>query len=165
GTVFAIKREPPKQQPFLVVFASLDALADARVLVDPNEIDRAGKTSIDWFVPSPDGKLVAVSLSHAGTESGDVHVFETATGKEVHEVIPRVNSGTAGGDLTWMPDGSGFFYTRHPREGERPKEDMDFYQQAYFHKLGTPTETDRYEIGRDFPRIAEIEFDMHDKTG
>src|SRR5579859_3348986 len=95
--LFAILREPPKQQPFLIVFESVDALDKPRVLVDPNEIDSKGTTSIDWFVPSRDGSLVAVSLSRAGTEAGDVHVFETATGRAVHEIIPRVNTGTAGG--------------------------------------------------------------------
>lgn len=165
GTLFAIKREPPRQQPFLIVFPSVDALDQSRVLVDPNVIDKEGTTSIDWFVPSPDGKLVAVSLSRAGTEAGDVHVYETATGQEVREVIPRVNTGTAGGDLAWLPDGSGFFYTRHPRAGERPEADLDFFQQVYFHKLGTPTADDRYELGKDFPRVAEIQFEMHDATG
>src|SRR6266446_1364125 len=101
GTYFAIKREPPKQQPFLIVLTSPDSPQEARVLVDPNEIDRTAATTIDWYVPSPDGKLVAVSLSHAGTEAGDVHLFETATGRKVHEVVPRVNTGTAGGDLAW----------------------------------------------------------------
>ncbi len=165
GKLFAIKRQPPKQQPFLIVMSSADEPDAARVLVDPNEMDAAATTSIDWHEPSPDGKLVAVSLSRGGDESGDVHIFETATGREVFEVIPRVNTGTAGGDLVWMPDSSGFFYTRHPREGERPAEDLNFYQQVYFHRLGTPTKADRYELGRDFPRIAEIQFEIHEPTG
>lgn len=161
GMLFAMKRQPPKQQPLLVVMPSADAPDEARILVDPNALDQAGTTSIDWHEPSPDGKLIAVSLSHGGSEAGDVHVFETATGRELYEVVPRVNTGTAGGDLAWMPDSSGFFYTRHPRVGERPDADLDFFQQVYFHKLGTPTAEDRYELGKDFPRVAEIELEMH----
>ena len=161
GMLFTLQRQPPKQQAFLVVMPSADVPQDARVLVDPNQLDPAGTTAIDWHEPSPDGKLVAVSLSHGGSEAGDVHVFETATGKELYEVVPRVNTGTAGGDLAWMPDSSGFYYTRHPRQGERPAADMNFFQQVYFHKLGTPTQQDRYEIGKDFPRVAEIELKMH----
>jgi prolyl oligopeptidase len=161
GMLFALKRQPPKQQPFLVVMPSAERPEGAGVLVDPNELDKAGTTAIDWHEPSPDGKLMAVSLSHGGSEAGDVHLFETATGREVHEVVPRVNSGTAGGDLAWMPDSSGFYYTRHPRQGERPTADLDFFQQVYFHKLGTPTAEDRYELGKDFPRVAEIELEMH----
>ena len=161
GQYFAIKRQPPKQQPFLVVMPSPFQPDQARVLVDPNEIDKEGTTTIDWYEPSPNGKLVAVSLSHGGDETGDVHVYETATGKSVFETVPRVNSGTAGGDLAWHPDGSGFYYTRHPRSGERPAEDMGFYQQLYFHQLGTSADDDRYELGKGFPRIAEIEVESH----
>jgi prolyl oligopeptidase len=165
GTFFARKDQPPKQQPFLIVTNSLTDLSKERVLVDPNEIDKSGGTAMNWYKPSADGKLVAISLSKGGDEVGDVTVFEVATGKTVGEVIPRVNTGTAGGDLAWAPDGSGFFYTRHPRAGERPPEDMNFYQQVYYHKLGTPTQDDRYELGKDSPRIAETELVMNDSTG
>ena len=51
-----------------------DSPDDAQVLLDPNALDESGTTAIDWFVPSPDGRLVAVSLSKGGSESGDVHV-------------------------------------------------------------------------------------------
>ena len=165
GTFFVMKSQPPKQQPFLVVSQSLSDLTAERVLVDPNELDPEGGTSITWFKPSFDGKLVAVCMSHGGAEVGDVTVYDAATGKTVGEVIPRVNTGTAGGDLAWAPDGSGFYYTRHPRDGERPEADMNFYQQAYFHKLGTPTADDRYELGKNSPRIAETELKVDDRTG
>lgn len=117
GKLFAMRRQPPKQQPFLVVMPAADKPADARVLLDPNEVDKKGTTSIDWFVPSHDGKLVAVSLSKAGSEAGDIHVFDVETGKQTDVAIPRVNNGTAGGDLAWAADGKGFFYTLPPREG------------------------------------------------
>ena len=42
------------------------------------------------------------------------------------------------------------------KEGERPAEDLEFYQQIYFHKLGTTTTSDVYVLGKDFPRIAEV---------
>jgi prolyl oligopeptidase len=165
GQLFAMRVQPPKQQPFLVVMPAPDQPDKARVLVDPNEIDKKGTTAIDWYVPSPDGKLVAVSLSQGGSETGDVHVYDTATAKEVHEVVPRVNGGTAGGSLAWAPDGKGFYYTRYPRGKERPPEDIDFYQQVYFHALGAPTEKDRYELGKDLPRIAEVKLEMDDLSG
>ena len=40
--------------------------------------------------------------------------------------------------------------------GERPEADLDFYQQVWLHRLGTPLSEDQYAIGKDFPRIAEI---------
>ena len=103
GRYFAIKTEPPKQQPMLIVLDSLDDLASERIVLDPNTLDPTGGTSMDWYVASPDGKLAAVSLSVGGSEAGDVHIYATDTGKEVFEVVPHVNSGTAGGDVAWTP--------------------------------------------------------------
>ena len=154
--LFALKDEPPKQHPFLVTMASPDDPASERVVVDPNVLDSSGRTAIDFYVPSRDGKLVAVSLSEAGSEAGSVHVYDVATGKERGEIVPRVNGGTAGGSVAWSVDGRGFFYTRYPRDGERATADMEFYQQVYFHEIGKSTKDDRYELGKDLPRIAEI---------
>src|SRR5579871_1446827 len=159
GVYFALKQQPPKEQPALVTLRSPDDPASERVVLDPTVLDARGTTAIDFYVPSVDGRRVAVSLSQQGTESGDVHVFEVATGHALDDVIPRVNGGTAGGGLAWNADGSGFFYTRYPRGTERAPADMGFYQQVYFHHLGTKTEDDKYEIGKDFPRIAEIALD------
>jgi prolyl oligopeptidase len=159
--LFALKSDPARQQPMVVLLRGPDDLKGERVVVDPNGLDAGGHTAIDWFVPSPDGRLVAVSLSAGGSESGDVHLFDVAAGRALGEVIPRVNGGTAGGSLAWAPDGKGFYYTRYPRGQERKPEDLAFYQQLYFHVLGRPTAEDRYEMGRAFPRIAEIAVEAH----
>src|SRR4029079_15063746 len=68
----------------------------------------------------------------------------------------------AGGSIAWNRDGSGFYYTRYRQGNERPPEDANFYQQVYFHKLGTDSAADTYVIGRDFPRIAEVQLDASD---
>jgi prolyl oligopeptidase len=154
--LFAVKKEPPLEQTLLVVLSDADDPGSERVVVDPNALDPSGRTSIDWFVPSFDGSKVAVSLSHAGTESGDVHVFDTDRGTELDDVVPRVNGGTAGGSLAWSTDGAGFFYTRYPRPGEKPPDELGFNVHVYWHALGADPAGDRYEIGREFPRIAEI---------
>ncbi len=168
GTLFALEDHPPKQQPYLVVLKTADvttgkddAAPAERVLVDPNALEPSGALTIDFYVPSPDGKKVAVSMSRNGSESGDVHVFDVATGK-AGDVVPRVNGGTAGGSVAWNADGSGLYYTRYPREGERPPADMSFYQQVWFHKLGAPASADTYAIGKDAPRIAEFKLDTTD---
>ncbi len=162
GTLFAIKAEPPKLQPFLVTLSSPNDPDSARVIVDPNALDPSGSTTIDFYVPSLDGKLVAVSLSKGGSEDGSVHAFEVATGNQLPDVIPRVNGPTAGGSLAWNADASGFWYTRYPRSGERRDADLNFYQQVYLHRLGLPTAKDEYALGKEFPRIAEIALDSSD---
>ncbi len=157
-TIFALEHDPAHgQQPRLVRMGMDTDPRAARVVVDPNSLDEAGSVSIDFYVPSPDGRLVAVSLSKGGTESGAVHVFDAQTGQATGDVIERVNGGTAGGSAAWDDRGEGLFVTRYPAPGERPPEDLGFYQQVYHHRLGTPASQDQYVIGKDFPRIAEVQ--------
>jgi prolyl oligopeptidase len=163
--LLALKQDPARQQAILVLMGPDGNPAGETVLVDPNEMDPEGGTSIDWFVPSHDGDLVAVSISSGGSESGDVHIFKLPSGERSNTVIERVNGGTAGGDLAWFPDDSGFYYTRYPRPGERGEEDIHFYQQVWQHKLGTPARDDSYVIGEDFSRIVEIRLVMDRDSG
>jgi prolyl oligopeptidase len=156
GVLFALKFQPPKQQLMLVTLASPDDLKSEKMVLDPNALDAKGTTAIDWFVPSRDGKYVAISISQGGSEDGTLHIYETATGRALPDTIAHVQYPTAGGSAAWNADGTGIYYTRFPRKGERPEADLNFYQQVYFHKLGTPDTEDNYSLGKDFPRIAEI---------
>ena len=156
GLLFAFKSDPKKQQPLFVTLASAQDLASEHVIIDPNALDAKGSISMDWCIVSHDGRTVGVSLSRGGSEAGELHLYDVATAKETGEVIPRVQNGTAGGSMAFAPDDSGFWYTRYPHEGERPAADLAFYQQVWFHVIGTKPETDRYELGRELPKIAEI---------
>lgn len=165
GLLFALKFQPPKQQRLLVTLTSADDLKSEKVVLDPNEIEPKGQVAMDWFVPSPDGKLIAVCLSENGSEEGTLHFYRTETGEHLPDRIARVQYPTGGGSVAWMPDAGGVFYTRYPHQGEKPEADLNFYQQIYFHKLGAPAPADEYSAGRDFPRIAEIGLETSDDGG
>ncbi len=157
GVAFALKVAPPKNQPALVVIpASLDADKE-RVVLDPTVLDPSGRTTIDFYSPSYDGKYVALSLSKDGSEDGTAYVYEVATGKRLPDIVPRVTYPTAGGSIEWAADSKGFYYTRYPGDNEQSEADRHFYQTVWFHRLGMPVAADAYVIGREFPRIAEIE--------
>ncbi|MCC6821200.1 MAG: S9 family peptidase, partial [Verrucomicrobia subdivision 3 bacterium] len=157
--IFALRHKPPAQQPVLVRLNSVYPPALRQVVFDPNAWNSNGTTAMDWFVPSPDGRLVAICLSEKGSEDGTLHFFATDSGRQLPDTIPGVQYPTGGGSAAWKADGTGAFYTRYPRPGERPEADRHFYQQVWFHKLGTPESADTFEIGREFPRIAEIDLE------
>ncbi len=159
GRVFALRSKPPAQQPVLIRLGSIFPPALWKPVFDPNTYNTNGTTSIDWYVPAPNGKLVAICLSENGSEQGSLHFFELDTGRKLADEIPRVQYPTGGGSAAWTPDNQGIYYTRYPHAGERPEGDLNFFQQVWFHKLGTPASEDRYEIGKEFPRIAEVELD------
>jgi len=157
GHLFAIKIDPSLQQPVLVELTRPADRSSERVVVDPNQREPKGRVTIDFYEPSPDGKLVAVSLSKNGSEEGSLHVFEVATGRELPDHIADIQKPTAGGSVAWTRDGDAVFYTRYPRKGEKPDADLAFFQEVWRHQLGTPESADKYEMGRGLPRIAEIE--------
>jgi len=162
GMLFAEEFEPPQQQPKLIVMKSADDPSSAQTIFDPNAASAKGSLAVDFFVPSFGGKYVAAAMSENGSEDASAHIFEVATRKELSDIVPRVNFATGGGSIAWKADGSGFYYTRYPQGNERPAEDATFYQQVYFHKLGTDAKQDTYVIGKDFPRIAETRLHTSD---
>jgi prolyl oligopeptidase len=156
GKLFAFKKAPPAEQPLLVALKSAEDPGSEKIILDPNTLSAGGATSINLFWPSPDGKLVAVSLTSGGSEEGNLSIYETETAHALADRIPRVAFATAGAGLAWKADSSGFWYTRYPRAGERPAEDLNFFQQVYFHRVGADEKADSYIFGKDFPRIAEV---------
>ena len=156
--IFALYTQPPKQQPMIAVLSTALEANAPRIVVDPNTMNPKGTTAIDWFVPSPDGKLVAVSLSENGSEDGTLHIFDTVSGAATGVEIPRVQYPTGGGSVAWRADSQGFWYTRYPGP-DRPKEEQHFFQQVFFHRMGDDPSKDTYVIGKDFPKVAEIYLD------
>src|ERR1041385_7345787 len=164
GRIFALRFKPPAQQPVLVRLSSLNPPALWKTAFDPNAYNTNGTTAIDWYVPSPDGKSVAICLSEGGSEQGTLHFFETDSGKELADKIPRVQFPTAGGSAAWTADGTALLYTRYPNEGERSEADLNFFQQVWIHRMGSEPGADKLEIGKDFPRIAEIALETDEHT-
>ena len=106
GRYFYQLREKGQNQPVLLV---RDGLAGSdRVLIDPNTLNDQGTTALDWFYPSDDGALLAYGLSENGSEESVLHVMDVATGQLLADRIPD----TRAADLAWLPDNSGFYYTR-----------------------------------------------------
>ncbi len=160
-SIFATYFKPHAQQPVLVRLSSVQSPDAREVIFDPNTWNTNGTTAMDWYVPSADGRLVAISLSENGSENGALHFLKPPRAGLCPMSSPACNFPPAAGAPRGMPTVPAF-YTRYPRPGERSPDDLHFYQQIWFHQLGTPVSEDKYELGHDFPRIAEIHLDASD---
>jgi prolyl oligopeptidase len=139
----------------LMRLASVDKPETRKVLVDPEKVLGNGTATINYWVPSPDGKRVAVSLSADGKDQGTVFVFDSKDGTQLEDEVPRAYS-PLGGSLAWKGDGSGFYYVRHTPVADRPKDGSPVPQQIYFHELGKPAKEDAYVFGKDFSPISGV---------
>jgi prolyl oligopeptidase len=136
GRYFYQRRDGRQNQPVLYVREGRDG--EDRVLIDPNQLDAQGTTALDWFYPSEDGRLLAYGLSENGSEQSLLHVLEVDSGAPLPDRIPRTRSA----DLAWLPDGSGFYYTRYPAGGEVPEGEEHYHRSVFFHRLGTDSSGD-----------------------
>ena len=109
-----------------------------RVLVDPAALaGKAGHVSLNSSQPSFDGKLVACDLAEGGAEIGTIHVYESATGRELPDRIERVWGEFA---VNWLPDGKSFFYTQMAPENSGA--DRMQGMRVFLHALGRPSSED-----------------------
>jgi prolyl oligopeptidase len=130
GRYFYLRREGRQNQPVLYWREGVEG-AD-RVAVDPNALNEAGTTALDWYFPSKDGRLLAYGLSENGSEESVLHVMELDSGRLLPDRISRMRAAS----LAWLPDGRGFYYTRYPAPGEVPPGEEQYHRAVYFHLLG-----------------------------
>jgi len=136
GRYFYQRREGTQNQPVLYVREGVHG--GDRVLLDPNALDAAGTTALDWYFPSDDGRLLAYGLSENGSEESVLQVMDVTTGAILPDRIAPCRSA----DLAWLPDNTGFYYTRYPRAGEVPAGEEQYHRAIYLHRLGADPAND-----------------------
>jgi prolyl oligopeptidase len=115
--------------------------SNERVLVDPQALAGAGQHyTINYFLPSLDGKRVAYGISEGGSEAAVIHVVDAATAQVFPDAIDRAYFG---GVTSWLPDGNSFYYVRFPklRPGE-PAVDKETRAVNYLHVIGRDPDQD-----------------------
>lgn len=119
----------------------------SRLLLDPATLAEGTKhAAIDYYVPSPDGKYLAVGVSLGGSENSVLHVIDVSTGKLMSESISRAQEA----EPSWTDDSKGFYFTRlqamAPGAAASTKYDNE---RGYFHQLGASEDTDKPVFGPD----------------
>jgi prolyl oligopeptidase len=110
-----------------------------KVLLDPNTLSKDGTVAISGLAVSHDGKLLAYSISGAGSDWQEWHVRDVATGTDLSDDLKWVKFSGA----SWSADNKGIFYSRYeePNQATMMKA-TNYFQKLYFHKLGTPQSED-----------------------
>jgi prolyl oligopeptidase len=136
GRYFYLRRDGRQNQPVLYVRDGVDG--EDRVALDLNALDPAGTTALDWYFPSEDGHLLAYGLSENGSEQSVLHILDVDRGADLPDLIPH----TRAADLAWLPDASGFYYTRYPAPGDVPEGEEPYHRAIHFHPLGADPAAD-----------------------
>ena len=140
---FHMRREGAQNQGVLYVRDGVDGTS--RVLLDAATLSADGTTALDWWYPSSDGALVAWGKSESGSEESTLYVRDVETGKDLPDRIPY----TMHASVAWLPDGSGFYYSRYPAPGSVPPGDEQYFARLFVHRLGADSASDRLIFGAD----------------
>jgi prolyl oligopeptidase len=131
GRYFYQRRDGRQNQPVLYLREGVHG--EDRAVVDPNALDPGGTVALDWYYPSDDGRLLAYGLSENGSEQSVLHVLDVDSGVARPDRIPH----TRAADLAWLPDATGFYYTRYPAPGDAPEGEEHYHRAVHFHRLGS----------------------------
>jgi len=130
-----------------------------RLLVDPETFrKRTGKPhAINYFEPSPDGRLVACGVSEAGSEAASIYVVDVETGKVVDGPIDRADYGS----ISWVPGTRAFFYNRlQALAPNAPRTDKYLNSRVYRHAVGRPADQDEAVFARGTPGVEATAEDI-----
>jgi prolyl oligopeptidase len=117
-----------------------------KLLLDPDKyVMKPGEHySLNYYVPSLDGRYIAYGVSPSGSEDAVIHVLDLTTGKETGELIDR----SWYGGISWLSNGQSFFHVRFQRlaPGADPAE-RRLKSRVFLHKVGTDPESDQPIFG------------------
>lgn len=123
-------------QELFVIYMREGLKGNDQVLIDPHPLSPDHTTSVDLMAVSKDGALMAYGVRQGGEDENTVNVLNVDTRKDLPDHLPR---GRYFG-VSFKPDKSGFYYTRHETEGPR----------VYYHSLGTDPGKDPEVFGKGY---------------
>lgn len=102
GRVFTLWNSGLLEQPMLCLLRNGEPVP----LADPNQWSPDGTTSINGFVPSPDGSRVAYGVSVRGSDWTEWRIVDVDSGATLDDRLTRIRFSSP----SWTVDGTGLFY-------------------------------------------------------
>lgn len=132
---FYSRNDGLQNQSVLYVADSLQG--QPRVLLDPNTLSKDATIALAEIVPSPDGKVLAYSLSDGGTDWRTWHFRDVATGTDLPDVLRFVKFSL----VYWTADSHMVYYARYPLRADGSGDDTK-QREVYWHRMGTGQDVD-----------------------
>jgi prolyl oligopeptidase len=133
---FYLRNDGLQNQSVLYITSRLDG--EPRVLLDPNKLSKDATVALGEFVPSPDGRTLAYSLSDGGTDWRTWHFMDVATGKQLPDVLRFIKFVP----VAWTADSKAVYYARFPQRPDGAGDDTK-QREVYWHKLGSEFTSDQ----------------------
>jgi prolyl oligopeptidase len=134
SSYFFMKRLPDENQASIYVRKALTGI-DVR-LVDAAELSADQNTSVHINDVSKAGDLLVYGVREGGADEQSVRLLDVRAKKELPDVLPRARYN----QISLTPDKQGLYYSKLEPAGTI----------VYFHRLGTPVESDRVVFGKEF---------------
>jgi len=130
--------------------------AEPQILIDPNKLSEDGTVALKTQDPSPDGKIVAYTVSEAGSDWQTMRFRNVETGEDSADEL----KGLRFTEATWDTDGKGVVYNKPTTEDNSVANDI----AVYHHTLGEDQSKDvkiygRPDVENSFVAASRIEKD------
>jgi prolyl oligopeptidase len=144
-----------------VVCSRPSVTGEETLILDPKTYESQGGShaSLEFFCPSPDGRLGVSGISMGGSEVTTIYIRDIASGRDLPASIDRIE--TAYNSPQWLPDSSGFFYSRRRKLAEgTPATETYKDTICFLHRLGRPVEDDTpvFGVGLSPIKFALLDF-------
>lgn len=107
------------------------------MVLDPNTLSADGTVALTGLSMSPDGKLIAYTISRSGSDWTEIYVIDAETLQPTGDHIEWAKF--TGAD--WRKDG--FYYSAYDRpEAGKEFSNANENHRIYFHRTGTPQSAD-----------------------
>jgi prolyl oligopeptidase len=127
------------EAPIRKLMYSKDLRSEWQLLLDPREVTEDGTTLLVRWNVSPDGQLVAWAANVGGSDWTTWRIRRTDTGEDLDDQL----DGTKFTIAAWLPDSSGFYYARYPKNDAGEWDDLQ-QAQVWLHQVGTPQTADTH---------------------
>jgi prolyl oligopeptidase len=109
-----------------------------KVLLDPNTFSEDGTKALSTYSPSPEGKYLVWGISDAGSDWSTWYAKNLETGENLQEVLTEIKNDSP----SWLPDESGYYYSRYPHANSKGHIETTDSSELWFHRIGTPQSED-----------------------